>query len=165
MITSANLDFKRAKLLDPTLGKRVFNNAVKESLHDMASEWHDEMLPEHFTEAGAQKYGYYRRKGQGLDRSGKAFQRSYTAKKLRMFGHEKPLVFTGEGQQLARLRRIRATSKQATVVLPSKFNFRHAKSRINMREELTAITQGEIDTLRGLAERRCAEILQTGKES
>lgn len=159
---NAQLDYKSAKLLHPGLGKRIFNNSVKATLATIAEDWHDEMLPRHFTEEGAREYGYYLRKGQGLDRSGRAFQRSYTGRKLREKGHELPLVFSGEGRGLARLRKINATNKQASVVLPSKFSFRNPKSRIDMRAELTATTQSEESQLRKTAQTRLAQLLNQG---
>ena len=165
MITSANLDYKKFKLLDPTLGKRVFNNAVATSLAEAAAEWHRSYLPKHFTRAGAQEYGYKARKGEKMSPGQRGYTRSYAYRKLKAFGHQDPLVFTGETKQLSRMRKIVYTSKQAKVVLPRKLNWKHPKSQISMRDEITAVSQPELDALRELAQETVARILQQGKES
>lgn len=164
MITSANLDYKKFKLLDPTLTKRVFNNAVKTSLSKIAAEWHKDYLPKHFTRQGALEYGYKARKGEKMSPGQRGYTRSYAYRKLRAFGHQDPLVFTGETKQLARIRKIVATSKQAKVVLPRKLNWKHPKSQINMRDEITAITPAELNALRELAETAVSTALNQGKE-
>lgn len=159
-IQSVGLKYRGVRFLDNGAYNKQFRLASAATLRAIASEWHAKYLPQHFTKAGAAKYGYKKRKGEGMsanisssDISGsfssfeKKYKRTYAYKKQRMFGHSDPLVFSGEGKQLSRLRKIRGNSKQAKVVLPSKFNFKNPKSQIKMRDELTAITSSEQDTL------------------
>ncbi len=143
-----SLHIDPAKFRKYGIRKRQLQRATKETLEQMGRRWHDLYLPEHFKESAYSRYGYYKRKGMGLDPSGRAFRRSYTGRKLRQQHHERPLVFSGEGQSLALGPvRIRATGKQARVVLPSKFNLRNPKSRISMREEITKIIPAEAQDL------------------
>ena len=71
-----------------------------------------------------------------------------SAASVKRLGHNRPLEFTGEGRMLAMgPAKIRGTNK-ARVVLPSlKFNFRHPKSRISMRDEITRVLPDEARTL------------------
>jgi hypothetical protein len=126
------------------LRRRDWNREVAEpTLRDAGEFWHNTFLRKHFTEAGAQEYRYIKRKGEGMARGSKEWKRSYTGRKFQRFGHTRPLVFSGEGERLARVRDVRTTSKRVRVVLPNKFNFRHPKSKIRMRDELTAISSRE----------------------
>lgn len=143
-----NLSIDPAKFRKFGIRKRQLQRATKDSLEQMGRRWHDLYLPEHFKESAYQRYGYYRRKGMGLDPNGRAFRISYAGRKLRQQRHERPLVFSGEGQMLALGPvRLRLTGRQARVVLPSKFNRRHPASRISMRDEITKIIPAEAQDL------------------
>lgn len=145
-LLSLNLD--PAKFRKFGIRKRQLQQAAKATLEQMGRRWHDLYLPEHFKESAYQRYRYYKRKGMGLDPGGRAFRLSYAGRKLRRQHHERPLVFSGEGQSLALGPvRIRATGKQARVLLPSKFNLRNPKSRISMRDEITKIIPAEAQDL------------------
>lgn len=137
------------------LRRRDWNTEVAEPVFRDAGEyWHDQFRAKHFTAEGAAEYGYYRRKGEGLPRNSKAWRRSYTGRKHARFGHTRPLVYTGEGERLSRVRDVRANSRRVRVILPNKFNFRHPKSRINMREEVTRVSQREEQELIARADRQ-----------
>jgi hypothetical protein len=136
--------------------KSEMRDAIRGAMAAAAKEWHQEYYEGHFTAAGATKYGYFKRKGEGLPRGTKAFSRSYHGKKLKHMGHERPLVYTGESYQRGKVAKIVASSKQAKVVLPSTFNFKHPKSRINMREEVTRVLPEEVQHLRDIAEAEMA---------
>lgn len=128
------------------LNKSSINKILKQSTIEAASYWHDKFLPDHFTAAGAKKYGYTKRKGEG--EHGRAFWRSYIGQKQKYVRHQRPLEFSGEGKKKA-LGAIKITARrkgsgwECKVKLPRKYNFRHPKSKINMREEITAITSAE----------------------
>lgn len=140
--------------------KRAYNEVKKEVFLDVGRMWHERFRPLHFTEAGKARYGYFLRKGEGMVKGSKAYKRSYTGRKERLFGHTKPLVFSTEGERLSRLEDVRATSNMGKVILPRKFNFKHPKSRINMREELTRVTAGETRELIEFADLRLASRLR-----
>lgn len=140
--------------------KSEMRDATKAALAAAAKAWHQNYYEDHFTPAGGQKYGYFQRKGEGLPRGSKAFSRSYHGRKLRRMGHERPLVFSGLSYQRGKVAKIVASSKQSKVVLPSTFNFRHTKSRINMRDEVTRVLPEEGQALRAIAE---AEMARTAR--
>lgn len=135
------------------LTKSAFNEMKRETFREMGELWHREMRPKHFTHAGAREYGYAPRKGEAGNRHRKGFKRSYTGIKLRLVGHTRPLEFSGEGRRLSRIQDIRVTSKRVRVILPRKFNFRNPHSRVNMREELTTISEREERELVAAADR------------
>ena len=140
--------------------KRKYNNAVKAVLAQTAKNWHQEYYEHHFTTAGAADYGYYKRKGEGMGRGSKGYSRSYTGRKEKRFGHTLPLRFTSTGYRLGKVARIQATHKMGKAILPTAFNFRHAKSRIMMRDELTRVLPREQDHLRQLADAEMGRQIQ-----
>jgi hypothetical protein len=156
-----SLQIDTAKFKKYGLKKRQVNTAAREALEAMAREWHSRFLPLHFTADAYQRYGYTQRKGMGLDPQGRAFRRSTVGRKIRYKGHNLPLVFSGEGRMLALGPiRLRSSSKQARVALPGKFNLRHSKSRISMRDELTRILPEESRVLLEIGRARFRQVLQ-----
>jgi hypothetical protein len=115
---------------------------------DTGQSWHREMLPKHFTRAGATEYGYKPRQGERGGETDRGFRRSYTGRKLKVMNHTRPLVWSGEAQRLTRLRDVRATSKGAKIVLhANKLNWRGPHTDINMADEVRRISAGEAVTL------------------
>lgn len=136
------------------LKRAVWNSQViKPTLEVAGVYWHSKLRAKHFTAEGAQEYGYTKRKGELIPRGSKRFRRSYTGRKLAMKGHTRPLVFSGEGEALSRIQDVRATAKRVRVILPRKFNFRHPKSQVDMRAELTAISQADEKQLGTVADK------------
>lgn len=126
--------------------------------------WHRQMRPKHFTTAGAAEYDYEPRKGEAGNEHRKGFWASYTGRKQKQKHHRRPLVWSGELEELSRGRRIETKAfrnrSRMRVVMPQarKANWRHPASTINMREELTRISDQEIPELveshnRSMAER------------
>lgn len=134
--------------------KRLWNEALRRVFTAVGREWHQEYYERHFTHAGAEEYGYYKRKGELLSPVSKAFKRSYTGRKLRQFGHTLPLRFTSATYQLGKVAVIKSTSKGGRVILPRGLNRKHAKTRIVMRDEITKVLPQEADHLRQIADRR-----------
>lgn len=125
----------------------------KASFFKIGTHWHRAYLPLHFKNAAMTRYpGVYQpRQGQRGNEHPKGFNRSYTGRKLRRFGHTLPLVYTGESRRLANIRDVRATSNGSRVVIHArKFNFKNPHSRINMREEITVINAAEENDLGGV---------------
>lgn len=129
--------------------KRTHNVAAKLAWYDTALFFHTEFRDARFTEEHAREAGYARRKGELIPRGTKAFRNSYTGRKLRMFGHTRPLEFSGETRRKVRAASITSTAKSGKAAYrgASKFNFRHPKSKIRMSEEFTRITQREAELL------------------
>lgn len=126
---------------------RQFQDAKRGVFAAMGREWHETYLRRHFQEDATARYGYTRRKGSGRSPGEKGFASTYAGRKLRRFGHARPLVFTGEGERLAQMLDLRVSSSQSRVVLPRKFNFKNPKSRVDMRAELTRVLQPEADEI------------------
>lgn len=157
MTSLLRFEVDKAKLKRVGVTGRGLQRAQRDALEAMARHWHDKFLPLHFMSSAFERYGYTKRKGMLLDSSSKAFRRSYWGRKLRTASGDKPLVASGEGELLSRLVDLRVTSKQVRVVLPRKFNFRHAKSRVSMRDEITRIIPSEADELIRVARRAFKE--------
>lgn len=144
MTSFVRFEIDQEKLKKYGLKARQIRRAQRHALETMARGWHDDYLPLHFSEQAYERYRYTRRKGMGLDPNGRTFRRSYTARKLRERRHNRPLIYTGDGatQALGPVR-LRGTDREQRVILPSKFNFKHPKSRVSMRDELTRVLPEE----------------------
>lgn len=132
----------------PTAGltRTELNSATRATYRSMGEHWHSEFRPKHFTHQGAREYGYTPR--QGAEAGVRRFARSYQGRKLKKYGHTLPLVKTGLSQKLAQIRDVRATSKGSRVVIHARtFNRSNPHSRINMREEVTAVSKPEEERL------------------
>jgi hypothetical protein len=128
----------------PGLLAKAHNEAAKEGWQETGRYWVANIRDKHFTQAGAREYGYTKRKGEGMVRGSKAYKRSYTGRKEARFGHTRPLEFSGKSRSLTRTARISGTAKGATVRMNAPaLNFKHPKSQIVMRDELTRISQPE----------------------
>ena len=145
MISTVKVKYQGAVPSDAQLGKREYNNLRKESWFTTGKYWFQHFREKHFTKAGAQEYGYKRRKGELIAKSSPRYKRSYTGRKEAQFGHTDPLVFTGESKRASRQSNIRSTNSGVRVSLPGlrKFNFRHPRSQINMAEEMRTISEVE----------------------
>jgi len=127
------------------------NQIIREAWVAVGKFWHREQRPRHFTTRGAKEYGYAPRKGEAGNPHPKGFWASYTGRKVRQFGHRRPLEYTGELRRMTRARRIvtTATSNRSTlrIQMPQarKANLRHPKSKINMREELTTVSRRDAE--------------------
>lgn len=124
--------------------RKEHGRIVTELLAETASYHHKEHMHKHFTAAGGKEYGYAPRKGEGL--SGKAFWQSYTGRKNKQKGHMTPLVWSGEQQELAKIRDVRAGRKKARLVQHARgLNRRNPKSNIRMNDEIRIISEREVN--------------------
>lgn len=131
----------------PAMKRKRRNDIFKATWLDLGKYWRKQMLPLHFTHRGGRKYGYSPRKGEAPG-GGRPTRGTYTYRKKKLFGHTRPLEFTGKGKQEALTsKKYRATRDKVDVILPRKFNLRHPNSKVNMREEITAVTMDEITRL------------------
>lgn len=117
------------KEVGPTPGvmKREINNVLKEAWRLMLLYWHKRFIPQHFREIAKSLYDY------------KPRSKRYEARKKRLKGHTKPLVFTGETETLSRTVTVRSTFRGGRMRMPiRKLNYRR------LRPELEALTAGEV---------------------
>lgn len=133
------------------IGKRQINDIVRDALAELGHYWVDNMLPKHFSKAGARDYEYTPRKGEpGSER---AFKGSYTARKLRQKKHTLPLVWSGEARtEIMQGARVNATvaGDRATVRIAlnsRKLNWRHPNSKVRMNDEIKKVSAAEIPVL------------------
>lgn len=117
--------------------------------------WHRTLRPRHFQADALSEYGYARRK------------RRYLARKRAKWGHIRPLVWSGELEQATRARRIETrtfrTRSRMRVVLPlaRKANWRHPASQVNLREELTAVSDRDAERMVAVHNRTMSERLRS----
>jgi len=134
----------------PRLMARQSNIVHRGAATDLAHFWHDNYVRKHFTQAGATEYGYAPRKGMPGNPHPKGFKRSYTGRKLRLKGHTRPLVYSGESylRVIASRNNVTATATKGQAKARLRMNapalnFRNPRSRIDMRAELTTISAAE----------------------
>jgi len=108
---------------------------LKDSFTARGEYWHKQLRPHHFKRTAISRYGYTER------------SRSYTFRKKKVFGHDRPLVLSGRSEQLSANRTIQATFKSVHVRMPVRaFNFRpksRGKKTPDMLSEFRAITSDE----------------------
>lgn len=115
-----------------------------------------------FTPAHAREAGYARRQGERFAVGSKSFNRSYTGRKFRQFGHVNPLQFTGESRRRAKLgATVRASSQGVRIPFPALrvFNFRHERSQIKMNHEFRVITKRENTKFAGVFDKMYDRLL------
>lgn len=117
--------------------KKAYNAASKESWHEAGVYFHTHFRDQRFTHRHATAAGYTKRK------------RQYEMRKLKKYGHTRPLEFTGRTRRAVRAATISSTSSGAKVRYPGArvFNFRNPKSQVNMLLEFTSVTQEEANEL------------------
>ena len=139
----------------PGVSKRKMQAHTRAMWVTLGIHWHRKLRPKHFMRAHQREYGIWERSGETQTRRRQGnWKRTYTGQKLRKYGHTKPLVKTGTGMRLTRLRDVRATRNSARIVLHAPvFNFRKSPSHPDMRRELTTISKPEGEALVQLGNR------------
>lgn len=131
----------------PRALRTLHSQSTKAAWSEAGQEFHTKFRDRRFSNAHATAAGYTPR--QGERGSGVAFPRSYVGRKLRRYGHTRPLELTGETRRMVSLASINSTSKGVKVSYPGarKFNLRHKNSTINMADEFRRILPSEASTL------------------
>ncbi len=120
----------------PGVSKRNMNKILKGVWTVGVQWWHAKIRPKHFTQAGADEYRY-------RDPSIK-----YQLRKLRKFGHERPMVFTGRGEKMAATGRITANKNRGRVIMDAPvFNFKPLGYDKPLREQLLRISPDDLTVL------------------
>jgi len=131
--------------------------AVKEALLATGRTWHTTMLGKHFAANAVQRYRY------------KSRSRKYRERKERRFGHQLPLVFSGNLRRLVtRQAKLSSTSKGARVGLTGPrylYAYRKDFAQPDKAKELTAITPGEVRELAQLLDTLVTTRLNTNRET
>lgn len=135
----------------PDLMRREQNAVVRAAMRQMGITWHQKIREKHFTNAGAAEYGYMKRSGD-VPGTYRKFARTYQGRKLKKYGHTRPLEYTGMSRMRSRIRDVRATATAKRAVAKvflhtNQLNFRPKNWPYPMGEELRAISRGDADLL------------------
>lgn len=122
------------------LSASAARNMSRRVLESMGEEWHDNYLPRHFEDSATAVYGYAQR------------NRKYLKRKQRLYGHQHPLVFTGETMLLSRQKIIKGNSQTVRVVLPRKLNRNNPHSRAKMQIEATKVLKREAEQIQDVGQ-------------
>lgn len=128
---------------------KVHTHASRRSWRAAAWNFHEHRRDLRFSAEHGKAAGYSPRKGEQAGLSGKDFWRSYTGKKMRIYGHRRPLEFTGETRKAVRTATITFTSKSARVKYPgaAKLNFRHPKSQVRAADEFRRLIPSDASSM------------------
>jgi hypothetical protein len=143
------------------LAKSKLREINKSMGEEVGEYWRKHFLPKHFTPAGAREYGYTPRNV------------AYMIQKAKKWGHRNPLEWSGESKRQAlMLGDVRTTgttsakTRVRVVLHTPKLNFIPKGGTINMRDEITRVTQAEADKLAQVAtdsvERQMRALNDTG---
>ena len=131
------------------LKKKEVNDILKEGFYLMGRRWRQLYLPLHFGDRATQRYRYTLRSGARFAHNPKRYHRTYSGRKVKFLGHNRPLEFSGEGKRQAMTQeKITATRRSVKIKLPPKFNWRHPKSEVRMADEIRRVRPDEAAALR-----------------
>lgn len=128
---------------------KAHNASAKEAWYMAGRLFHETMRDKRFTAEHGRKANYAKRKGEESGIDTKAFFRSYTGRKLRKWGHRRPMEWSGDTRRNVRYANINNTSKGCRVAYPgaNKLNYRPRGGRINMADEFRRLLPEEINKL------------------
>ncbi len=128
----------------PEHTKAAQGTALRGALQAGGIMYHSRFMAKHFTIAGGIEYGYLPRKGQSQGVGSRNFFRSYSGRKQKQKGHQRPLVWSGASEQLARIQDVRATRKRARIIQHARgLNRRNPRSEIDMAKEIRTVSAAE----------------------
>lgn len=118
--------------------KKEIRASLKKSWENAGRFFHLNLRDKRFTKEHAQKAGYTLRKGEDKGTNSKDFFRSYTGRKLKKYGHTRPLEFSGATRSAVRSANISSTSSGARVAYAGarSFNYRNPFSNPTMNLNL-----------------------------
>ena len=122
---------------------RDWSALIKSAWMAVGETWHKQILPKHFTPAGAKEYRYKKRTAK------------YQRRKLRKFGHQDPLVFTGRLRSEVSYRyRVIATAGRGTKgkvkvrLYGPRYLFAYHKGlQVDKADELTRLSRADVRKL------------------
>lgn len=135
--------------MTPKAPQRTINAATREAYQALGEEFFDKNLPRRFTVFGAKLLGYEPR------------TQKHQERKRKRFGHNDPLVFTGEtrarvlDEGLTKIQAF-ATRNRSHVALTLNapaLNFRANSNAPDMRDEITRVSTRELPPLERFLER------------
>lgn len=152
----------------PEATAKQMRAAVRDANAFVVGYWHRKIMPGHFTVAGGKKYGYQKRQGddqpplvQSRSKKKKYAGRmvknpAYSWRKRREKGHNKPLVWSGDAERMAkRMIRISSTSKKGVGVMTlPKYVYAYRKDlkQPDKAAELVTVARDEVTRMARLHE-------------
>jgi hypothetical protein len=123
--------------------------AARVALRAVGETWINRFLPLHFQNIAFARYGYTPRQPYYRMRKRKRVEIGG----VRAIGEDKPLVFSGRSRERAKAARVDAKAPSSTrayadiIIDAPALNFKPTGSTVNMRDEVTRVTQEEQDIL------------------
>lgn len=135
---------------------RIASGIFRDAAVEAGRLWFQTILPRHFTVEGGRAYGYQKRTAK------------YMRRKARKYGHQKPLVFSGNMQrEIQSVERVDRTGKGSIVKLygPRYFYaFRKDYGQADKAREVTTVTVAEETALGNFMARVSAQQMQANRE-
>lgn len=138
---------------------KAFEGVRQDAMREVGMLWHQTMLPQHFEESAFQRYRYALR------------TKSYEKRKQRLFGHKRPLVWTGVlREQVTKNAMLEATKSQVKIImggpkwLAGYIAFKGKKGTgPDKKKELTRVLKHEVETMARLVKQRMADAMNRAK--
>ena len=112
--------------------------------------WHRDIRPKHFQESAVAEYGYQPR------------QADYERGKHRSLGHNRPLVYSGDSERATERAYVKASGRSASLHMAAgNLTWNPGRGRVNMREELTAMTWDDKQEMAHVMERDMDRAIQS----
>lgn len=136
--------------------RKAFEKARELANKAMGEVWFNEILPKHFERDAIVKYFYQPRTAK------------YTHRKKRKFGHENPLVYTGQAKAvLMSGYTIKSSPRRVEVKLksPRAFNLSTAAHMPNMKKEVSRIIEEDLVSMAKAAHEVYKTEIEKSKQS
>ncbi len=145
---------------------RVMRTASKAGYEQAGRWWFQECRPKHFTREAYRLYGYTPRVGEGGAAVQKMWKGTYTARKLKKWGHTDPLVYGGFTRRITNSATITATSKSVRVVMPAgNLAMQPKKARMILLNDAEVVTQHELARMAAIIDRIIDNHLKSANET
>jgi hypothetical protein len=125
------------------LSRSDINDCLKSAFYAIGLRWRNVYLPLHFGEGAAARYHYAPRAGDPGNYR-KNYKSSYQGRKYKLFGHTRPLEYTGALKEEALSDgRVTSTRFYCRIPLPRGFNRRSVGQKANMADEVRKVLVSE----------------------
>lgn len=153
------IPIKQTITRDHKVDPKYWREISQEAWLRAGEHWHRFILRKHFTRGAFAEYNYEPRQKDRYytDKTGRRRRRSgYETRKFKKFGHRRPLVYTGQLQQLVmRVRDVKATGEgarggQARITLHGPrylYQYRKDLTQPDKAAELAAVSPADADHL------------------
>jgi hypothetical protein len=136
----------RERGVTPRRLQKQMTAAKRVAWKNAGDHFHEQFRDKRFTQAHGRKAGYAPRRGDLISPTAKGWRRTYVGKKFGIYGHRRPLEFTGETRRNVSTKRMVATTKSVAIRYPGarKLNFRHPNSLVRAAQEFMKVLPDEV---------------------